>query len=118
MRVSDKWVKEYSTGQGWDPVTKELALDLGEARAELAGAQDALNRYAAERGKMVEARALSAEASATLRDESIAKNDHISALNGLLRRIVEKPKDPASWAADLVRLAPPLETSAQREVAK
>lgn len=35
MRVSDKWVRDYSTGEGWDPVTKELALDLGEARAEL-----------------------------------------------------------------------------------
>lgn len=32
------------------------------------------------------------------------------ALEAMLRRIVEKPKDPASWAADLVRLAPPAET--------
>lgn len=33
--VNDKWVHEYSTGEGWDPVTKELALDLGEARTAL-----------------------------------------------------------------------------------
>jgi hypothetical protein len=30
----------------------------------------------------------------------------LSACKSLLRRIVENPKDPASWTAELVRLAP------------
>lgn len=49
-----------------------------------------------------------------MRNEAMAvamsNRERIVALEALLRRIVEKPKDPASWCADLVRLAPPAET--------
>ena len=44
MRVSDAWVQNYSTGEGWDPVTRELAQDLREARADTA----ALKRWVAD----------------------------------------------------------------------
>lgn len=42
MRVTNAWVKSYSTEAGWDPVTRELAQDLGEARARIAQLEAAL----------------------------------------------------------------------------
>lgn len=35
MNVSDKWVEEYAENDRWEPVTRELAQDLREARAAL-----------------------------------------------------------------------------------
>jgi hypothetical protein len=36
----------------------------------------------------------------------IENADRIAQLEAFLRRVVERPNDPASWCADIVRLAP------------
>lgn len=53
MRVSDKSAKDY-TGPGFDPVTRELAADLIDARAELSEAHGILSTISKDRAALVD----------------------------------------------------------------
>ena len=85
------------------PIDGDTPQPMFEAKWDVAPikvvAQDEYDAVAAEL-------AVEKEFRAAERQVLIENADRISQLEALLRRVVEQPNDPASWCADIVRLAP------------